>query len=115
MYMVAIVTLCIIILLLFRNICARRVIWFYRPDCGYCKRMEQEWARFESMCTTSLFPPIVVKKININDPLYKDLAENFDVMGVPHIVKIGDNYRRKVYTGDRTAGDLYSWAAAPIN
>ena len=81
------------------------IIWFHRPDCGFCVKMEPEWQKFRKMAPSN----ILLKKINIRD--YPDMADDFGVEGVPFIVKVVGK-KRVVYKGDRSAGDLLKFAAS---
>jgi thiol-disulfide isomerase/thioredoxin len=75
------------------------VIWFYRPGCGFCTRMEPAWAEFASMVPAN----INIRKINTLEN--REMADDFGVSGVPFIVKVTDN-DRQIYEGDRSAQDL---------
>jgi hypothetical protein len=106
------VILIIIILLLLRRVFAKRVLWFYRMDCGHCQRMHSEWDKFETQAAFSMFPPIHTRKIDINDPANMDMAANYQVQGVPFIVKLSEDGVRNLYDGNRTAEDLFKWVHA---
>lgn len=90
----------------------KQVIWFYRPDCGHCHNMKPEWDKFSSAMCLTVFPHIETKKIDISDPQNAYLAENYEVSGVPFIVKLEDDGVRNIYNGDRTYGDLSRWVYA---
>lgn len=72
------------------------IIWFYRPGCGWCDKMNPEWERFEKMAPSNL----TLKKINTAEE--QEMAEDFGVQGVPFIVKVVDG-KRKVFQGERSA------------
>ena len=99
-----------IIIILVIQINAIQVLWFYRDDCSYCNKMEDEWSKFESSSRFSLFPRISTKKININDETNQNLSNNYEIQGVPHIVKLGADGYRDVYSGERTAAALTKWS-----
>ncbi len=108
--MLLFISLMIIIILLMRNACSRKVIWFYRPDCGHCQNMMSNWESFETRCALTMLPPVSTKKVNINEPNNQELAQNYGVQGVPFIVRLdGDGYRN-LYSGDRSAEDLLHWS-----
>jgi glutaredoxin len=83
-----------------------KVYWFQRPDCGHCKKMEEEWVNLErKLISTS----ITARRIDINDPRNKKISENFGVVGVPHIVKVDCGGNRTVYSGPRKSHDILAW------
>lgn len=106
------IVMLIFILVLLRKTYAKRVIWFYRPDCGHCQKMHPEWDKFESSAVFTVFPPIEAKKININEPQNATMAENYEVQGVPFIVKLDNDGVRNIYNGSRTSEDIFRWAYA---
>ena len=81
------------------------IIWFYRPGCGYCTRMNDEWEKFAAQAPSY----IQLYKINVSNPKYVQMANEYDVTGVPHIVK-EKNGRRTVFKGQRTASEFYKFA-----
>ena len=100
----------LIILILIIQINTVRVLWFYRPDCGHCQRMHNEWDKFETSCVFTMFPRISPKKININEESNIKLSENYNVQGVPHIVKLGSDGYRDVFNGTRDANAFMEWS-----
>ncbi len=100
----------LIILILIVQVNTIRVLWFYRPDCGYCQSMRSEWDKFESSCVFTMFPKISPKKININEESNRKLSENYEVQGVPHIVKLELDGYRDVFNGPREAEVLMAWS-----
>lgn len=82
--------------LLKKHVKACKLIWFFRPGCGHCTRMNPAWDEFVKQA------PSEVEVVKINTQENPDMARDFEVEGVPHIVKVTDNVR-VVYRGDRTA------------
>jgi thiol-disulfide isomerase/thioredoxin len=82
------------------------ILWFFRPGCGHCDRMEAAWKKFAS----NLPADVAVEKINVMEN--PDMAEDFRVEGVPHIVKVV-NGKRIIYSGDRSAEDFLKFALEP--
>ncbi len=105
----SIIILAIIFLLLLRKCLSKKVMWFYRPDCGYCQKMENEWKKVEIDSMFTLLPPIDAVKININEACNAKIAENYGVNSVPFIVKLDHNGIRDVYNGERKAKSILSW------
>ncbi len=101
MYIVGLVLL--VLLLIYLYCCMTTIIWFYSPNCGYCRQMHADWDKFEEMCPRY----IMLKKVNIDTN--REMARNFQVDGVPHIVKVRNN-NRIVYDGDRSCEDLLKFA-----
>jgi thiol-disulfide isomerase/thioredoxin len=85
---------------------ATKVIWFHRPDCGYCVKMKDQWEIFEKLLGKTKVKPV---KVDINQD--KATADEYNVTGVPHIVKVSSDGTRSVYSGDRTAKDMLNWTA----
>lgn len=79
------------------------IVWFYRPDCGYCTEMEDEWDNF----TYNVPSNVYVKKININKN--RAIANKFNVSGVPYIIKI-TNKKITEFKGERTSDNLLKFA-----
>jgi Thioredoxin len=111
MHNYAIGVLLLAILALTIHINTKCVIWFYRPDCGHCAKMHSEWDKFERQAMFTAFPRIAPKKINVNEPENRQLSENYEISGVPHIVKLEEYGRRVVFSGERTAGELMKWCS----
>ncbi len=105
------VLILIILFLIYKNY-SRKVIWFYRPDCLYCRQMEPEWAKFQFKARFSILPPIEVKKININDAQNAHIVDNYDVKGVPFIVKLERDGIRNIYNDKRVSENLFKWACS---
>ena len=81
------------------------IIWFHRPGCGFCTRMNDEWEMFTSQAPNY----VKVLKINASDPKYAQMAKFYEVNGVPHIVK-EKNGRRSVFEGPRKASEFMKFA-----
>jgi thiol-disulfide isomerase/thioredoxin len=82
-----------------------KLIWFFRKGCGWCSRMEPEWNRFLQMPNRQ---DLQIEKIStIENP---EMAKDFGVSGVPHIVKVTNMGERIVYEGDRSAESLYKFS-----
>jgi thiol-disulfide isomerase/thioredoxin len=101
-----IVVLIVAVYWLYTKAYGLKVYWFHRPDCGHCTKMEPEWSDLEKKLNTT---SINYRRIDINDPKNKKISENFDVAGVPHIVKIDYNGCRHVYSGPRKCNDFLAW------
>jgi hypothetical protein len=86
-----------------------KVYWFNRPDCGHCTEMEPEWGALEKKLNSGVLVPNTCTRININDPKNKKISKNFDVEGVPHIVKVDCDGCRHVYSGPRKCDDMLAW------
>jgi hypothetical protein len=104
-----IVMLLIILFLLHKNY-SKKIIWFYRPDCSYCRQMEPEWNKFQFKAVFTMFPPIEAKKVNINEVQNYALSQNYGVNSVPFIVKLGRDGIRNTYDGERISDDIFKWA-----
>jgi protein disulfide-isomerase A1 len=101
-----IVVLIIAVYYLYNKAYGLKVYWFYRPDCGHCTKMEPEWNYLEKKLSST---SINYRRIDINDPKNKKIGDNFDVVGVPHIVKVDYEGRRHVYEGHRKCDDILAW------
>ena len=101
-----IVVLIVVIYYLWIQTENRKVYWFMKPECKYCKDMSGEWDKVENRLSGS---GITCKKIDITDPKYKNMKTNFDFKTVPHIVKINTNGTRYKYDGNRKCDDIIAW------
>ena len=88
----------------YRQAYCTHVYWFHKPTCPYCVEMQPAWDLFTSG------RPGSVKVHKVDKDENPDLAKNFNVTTVPHIVKV-KNGVREVYTGDRSAEDLLKWSS----
>ena len=90
-----------------------KVIWFYKPGCGYCDRMRNAWNRLKY---SGLPPNITLQEINTALPENANIAAEYSVSGVPHIIKqrVGVNGKLsvRVYDGDRSTNSMRSWILA---
>jgi protein disulfide-isomerase A1 len=75
----------------------KKIVLFHRPDCGYCRKLKPEWAKFEKMSS------IETQQIDIND--HKDLADKYNIQGVPTIILFKGETSIE-YKGERTAESL---------
>lgn len=82
-----------------------KITWFYRDSCGYCVKMKDEWAKFDSLAP----PSISLTKVDIANPKNARLVKEYKVSGVPHIVKEKCG-RREVYSGPRTTEHFLEWS-----
>jgi thiol-disulfide isomerase/thioredoxin len=87
----------------------KKIIWFYRPNCGWCNKMESAWQQLERSTMFSIIP-IETQKININDPVNHSIAQTYGVSGVPFIIKLTQDQSHNIYNGDRSFQDMYQWA-----
>lgn len=102
---------CIVIILLLIHIYNTNdstkilVYWFYIPGCPHCDNMKNNWFTMKKK-----LPP-KYKLIEIDTSLKKNesLATEFNVNGVPHIVKINPDNTKSVYNGDRTVDNMIMW------
>lgn len=78
---------------------------FYRNGCGWCEKIKPEWQRFEKMHRGST--DVEIRSINSEENA--QMANEYGVTGVPHIVK-ECNGVRTVYQGDRSAESLYKFS-----
>jgi thiol-disulfide isomerase/thioredoxin len=79
------------------------MIWFYKPGCGFCDRMSQNWDEFK------LSKPSHVTVRKVNTLKEQQMAQDFRVNGVPHIVKIV-NGKIYVFNDDRTTENFLRFA-----
>jgi thiol-disulfide isomerase/thioredoxin len=100
--------LCIVILVVFiyylwnNNNCKTRVYWMHKPKCPYCIKMKDSWNSVEKHYANS---PIVTARA-IDTTNKQHISDNFNVNGVPHIVKVLPSGMRYKYNGDRSTSDI---------
>jgi thiol-disulfide isomerase/thioredoxin len=82
------------------------VYWFYRPGCPHCDNMKKAW---EKSVRHLSMKPISMKGIDTSISTNDELASNFGVSGVPHLVKVLTDGSRHVYTGDRSSDSIIAW------
>jgi thiol-disulfide isomerase/thioredoxin len=82
------------------------VYWFHTPNCGHCRRMEGDWNKLKNLLKE--YPNIKLTKIDVSKPENQQMSQDYEVEGVPHIVK-EKNGKRDVYSGNRSAQDLFKW------
>lgn len=104
-YLVVIILL-VVIYYLWNKSNNLKVYWFHKPDCKYCKEMLDEWEKVEDKLYGS---GIAYKRIDITEPRYKKIKDNFNFKTVPHIVKINSNGTRDVFNGKRKCDDIIAW------
>lgn len=106
------IVLCVLFLVLLihllYNVHTVRVYRFYRPTCGYCVASQDEWNKFkrERVADRLKFVEINMDK---SDALEKEIANNFEVEGVPFVMAVKPDGRRYVYQGPRTAAAMHEW------
>jgi thiol-disulfide isomerase/thioredoxin len=81
------------------------VFLFYRNGCGWCDKIKPEWQRFTKMHSGS--NEVEVRAINSEEN--QQMANDYGVSGVPHIVR-ECNGVRTIYQGDRSAESLYKFS-----
>jgi len=101
-----IVALLLIIYYLWNSTDNLKIYYFYKPDCKFCKEMGGEWENVENKLGGS---GISYKRIDITNPRYKKIKDNFDFKTVPHIVKINTDGTRDVFKGVRKCYDIIGW------
>ena len=82
-----------------------KVLLFYRDGCGWCERLKPEWHRFGKMHSKST--DVEIRAINSEENV--EMANEYGVSGVPHIVKVCNGVIT-VYQGDRSAESLYKFS-----
>jgi hypothetical protein len=83
-----------------------KVYYFMKPECKYCNEMADEWKTVENKLSGS---GITCKRIDITEPRYKKIKDNFNFKTVPHIVKINNNGIRDVFDGNRKSDEIITW------
>ncbi len=78
---------------------------FYKPSCPFCVNSQEEWNKFQNNPGNTMR----VVAVDTSLPQNQHIARRYSVRTVPHIVGIR-GWKRRVYTGDRTAVDLRKWA-----
>jgi hypothetical protein len=106
------VIIVIILLLILMRCFNRKLIWFYDPNCGFCRQMESEWSKLETLSIFTFIPPLSTRKVDITKLCNLKFVRNFNVSSVPHIVRINRDGSRDVYTGSRKALDIWYWATS---
>ena len=84
------------------------VYWFHSHNCGHCKKMKHDWYEFERLVAYN--PNINAKRIDVDDPNNEAISEEFQVFGVPMIVKV-INGKKYTFQGERTASEILKWAS----
>ncbi len=97
--------ICFIIVYLYREAYGKKVFWFHRESCGYCKKMEPDWNKFANKMAFSLIIPIKIDTANEDN---SEICKDFNIQSVPAIYKIERNIRYK-YDGERTSGQIEKW------
>lgn len=85
-----------------------KVYWFHKPGCPHCDKMESEWSGVESHVWG---PNIQVKRVDTSKPKYSKVSNNFNIKGVPQIIKVRANGMRYTYEGERTTQKIIDWIA----
>jgi thioredoxin-related protein len=60
-----------------------KVIYFYNDGCGYCKRFEPEWKKFEASASS-----VGVKTEKVQPSENMELAKKYQVQGTPTIIMV---------------------------
>jgi hypothetical protein len=68
--------------------------------------MESEWSGVEGYMWG---PNIQVKRIDTSKPEYSKVSTNFNIKGVPQIIKVRPNGMRYTYEGERTTQKIVDW------
>jgi glutaredoxin len=82
-----------------------KIYWFYKPNCKFCKKMEDEWKTVELKITDKY----CAIKIDVSKPEYFKMRKNFDVKTVPQIVKVDNIGNRYMYDGKRDHKKILEW------
>jgi thioredoxin-related protein len=111
LYLVIFILLCIIYYLY--NINDKiKVYWFFRPGCPHCDNMEKQWSNVEGHMWG---PHVEVKRIDTSKPENAEIATNFNITGVPQIIKIKSNGMRYTYEGERKSKKIIKWIVEDHN
>ena len=97
----------IIYYLYYDNISSSKCIlyYFYRPGCGYCDMFNPIWFELTSIVSDK----IQCKKINTADAVNRKLTDNFNIDGVPTLIKVYPNGIRSTFVGDRNIDSIKVW------
>ena len=74
-----------------------KVIIFYAPWCGHCKKAMNEFLKASQDPNVSL----------VNADLNRDIVDRYSVSGFPTIMRVSDG---TVYSGSRKADDIIEFA-----
>lgn len=109
--LLAICIVVIIILVYYRY--TVKVYRFYRPSCGYCQAMKDDWTLFKK---NMWFRPVRVIDIDTTEsgPWESLMQDNYHVKTVPHIVLVYPDGIRVKYDGTRSAEDMTNFVNTHI-
>lgn len=108
-YIIIIVFLIIIIYYLFNELNSQNndiIYLFVDTNNILSKEIEKEWCKVEEyLCEKK----IKNKKIYLDDPVYTEWKNNFNIKSVPEIIKVRcDGFRIK-YNGKRISKNIIAW------
>ena len=106
--MLGLIILILVLLIAAKYFLSTPVYWFHLNSCPHCVAMEPEWQKFESMCMISMIRPIAIES---SLPQNQKITQDFGVSAFPTIIKVV-NDKPEVYSGQRTAADIYNWASS---
>lgn len=100
--------LTLLLIWLILSVYSLKVYRFYRPGCGYCTAMDDEWTKLKSKC---MFRTVRCVDINMDtaNERERELFTNLGGSGVPHIAKVHSDGRRYIFDGERTADSMMKW------
>jgi len=78
------------------------ISYYYLDGCGWCKKFNPEWEKFEKMVKDEKVP-IVVRKVNAEDN--KAEIEKEKISGFPHVHMMKDG-KRTDFEFNRTSEEL---------
>lgn len=105
----AIVVLVLLVLYLWREAYATRVILFYKPSCGACKRFKADgWKDFSNQNHIAM--GVKIYEYDTSLEKNKKISEVHKVTSVPCVIKIKSDNIVEQYGGDRSVESLNIWA-----
>lgn len=85
-----------------------KVYWFHRPGCPHCDNMKNDWYNIDGLPDN-----YHLISIDTSKPENAQLAAQYKVNGVPHIVLVNEANNVYVYKGDRSTDDMTKWILNP--
>jgi hypothetical protein len=84
------------------------VSYYYMPGCGWCKKFNPEWDKFQAAADPSVIQP---QKIDATTPDGQKAASDAGVSGYPTVIIQASGKNPVTYSGERTSAALNDYVA----
>ena len=87
----------------------KKVVWFYAPWCGHCKKMNKDWDDAASVVNIGENHMIKINVGNKDNAEHSKIAHQYNIQSFPTILLLNNGQKEEEYNGERSKTAFISY------